>query len=153
MKEIISKLIKKHKTRNPYDIADNLGIIVLFEDLGSINGYYNTAFRQKFIHINCNLPDYKKLFTAAHELGHALLHPKSNTPFLREKTYLSVNKLEIEANKFAVNLLISDEDLKEYKELTTGQLAMIYGFHEELIQLRIDQDVMVQDGSRWVNIP
>lgn len=139
MKNIIPKLVKEHQTRNPFEIADNLGIIVLFENLGSINGYYNTAFRQKFIHINCNLPDYKKLFTAAHELGHALLHPDSNTPFLREKTYMSIDKMEIEANKFAVNLLISDEDLEEYKELTIGQLAMIYGCHEKLIQLRVGQ--------------
>lgn len=139
MKKVISDLIKEHKTRNPFEIADNLGIIVLFEPLGSINGYYNTAFRQKFIHINCDLPTYKRNFTAAHELGHAILHPKSNTPFMKEMTYLSVDKLEIEANKFAVNLLISDEDLEELKELTTWQMAMWYGCHEKLIQLRLVQ--------------
>lgn len=125
MKKVISNLIKEHKTRNPFEIADNLGIIVLFEPLGSINGYYNTAFRQKFIHINQDLPDNRRIFTAAHELGHAILHPKSNTPFMKEMTYLSVDKLEIEANKFAVNLLISDEDLEELKELTTWQCGMV----------------------------
>lgn len=139
MKNVISKLVKEHKTRDPFEIASNLGIIVLFEELGSINGYYNTAFRQKFIHINCDLPGHKRIFTAAHELGHAILHPNSNTPFLREKTYLSVDKMEIEANRFAVNLIISDDDLDEYKEFTTGQLAMIYGCHEKLIQLRLVQ--------------
>jgi Zn-dependent peptidase ImmA (M78 family) len=139
VKKVVSKLIKEHQTRNPFVIADNLGIIVLYEELGSINGYYNTAFRQKFIHINYNLPDHKKLFTAAHELGHALVHPKSNTPFLKESTFFSVDKMEIEANKFAVNLLISDEDLEEYRELTTGQLAVIYGCHEKLIRLRLVQ--------------
>lgn len=140
MKKVISDLIKEHKTRNPFEIADNLGIIVLYEPLGSINGYYNTAFRQKFIHINCDLPCHKRNFTAAHELGHAILHPKSNTPFMKEMTYLSVDKLEIEANKFAVDLLISDEDLEELKEFTTFQIAMYYGCHEELIQLRLVQD-------------
>jgi len=136
LNKLVSKIIKKHNTRNPIDICTNLGIIVLYENLGSINGYYNTAFRQKFIHININLPIYKQKFTAAHELGHALLHPKSNTPFLKENSFLSVDKLEIEANKFAVNLLISDEDLIEYEEFTIGQLSMVFGCHEELIQLR-----------------
>lgn len=125
MNKLIFRLLRQHKTRNPIEIAENIGIIVSYESLGSINGYYNTAFRQKFIHINVNLPDYKKTFTAAHELGHALLHPKSNTPFLRENTFLSIDKLEIEANTFAINLLISDEDLEEYKEYTTKQLANI----------------------------
>ena len=49
MNKIISKLVNKYQTRNPFELADHLGIIVLFEELGSINGYYNTAFRQKFI--------------------------------------------------------------------------------------------------------
>lgn len=147
MKKVISKLVKEHQTRNPIEIAENLGIIVLYEPLGSINGYYNTAFRQKFIHINHDLPDHRRIFTAAHELGHAILHPNSNTPFLREKTYLSVDRMEIEANKFAVNLLISDEKLEEFKELTTGQIARIYGCHEKLIQLRLVQG-QVQYGFK-----
>lgn len=141
--EIVSNLVKIHSTRNPIEIAENLGIIVLYEPLGNINGYYNTAFRQKFIHINESLPEYKQVFTAAHELGHAILHPKANTPFLKENTFLLVDKLEIEANRFAVNLLISDEEIEEYKECTTTQLSMIFGYHEKLIKLR-----MVQDGSR-----
>lgn len=139
MQKVISKLVKKHHTRNPFEIADSLGIIILYEPLGSINGYYNTAFRQKFIHINCDLPDYKKTFTAAHELGHAILHPKSNTPFLKEKTYISVNKMELEANRFAVNLLITDEELEEYKELTINEISMIYGLQEDLIKLRLNK--------------
>lgn len=133
----IKLLMKKHNTRNPIEIAENLGIMVLYEELGTINGYYNTAFRQRFIHININLPEHKQIFTAAHELGHALLHPKSCTPFLKENTYLSVNKLEIEANRFAVNLLISDDDLEEYRELTHEQLARLFGYNKELIQLRL----------------
>lgn len=140
LNNLIEKLIQKYQTRNPVEIAQNLGIIVLYENLGTINGFYNTAFRQKFIHINRNLPEHKRTFTAAHELGHAILHPRSNTPFMKEMTYLSVDKLEIEANKFAVNLLISDEDLEELKEFTTHQIAMYYGCHEKLIQLRLVQD-------------
>nr|WP_308742066.1 ImmA/IrrE family metallo-endopeptidase [uncultured Anaerocolumna sp.] len=145
----IEKLIKKYKTRSPIEIADNLGIIVTYEELGTINGYYNTAFRQKFIHINKSLPKHRQQLTAAHELGHALLHPNSNTPFMKEHTYLSVDKLEIEANTFAVNLLISDEDLEEYKDFTTEQLSILFGYHEKLIELRLKSSRLVQYGSRY----
>ena len=138
MRKVTPKqLINKYKTNNPQEIAQALGIIVLFEELGDINGYYNTAFRQKLIHININLPERKQLFTIAHELGHALLHPKANTPFLREKTLFSINKLEIEANKFAVNLLITDEAITESKHLTLDQMANYFGFNKNLIKLRL----------------
>lgn len=129
--------INKYKTNDPFQIADDMNIIVLHENLGTINGYYVKAYRQKFIHINENLPEHMKEFTCAHELGHAILHPKSRTPFLTEKTLLSVDKLEIEANDFAVNLLIPNQDLEEYKNYTVGQLATIYGYSEALINLRL----------------
>lgn len=137
IKNLIKKLERKYKTRNAFELADALGIIVTFEELGNINGYYNKQFRIKQIHINCNLPDHLKLLTCAHELGHALLHPNANTPFLRSSTYLSVSQLEIEANKFAVELLITDDALIDYQEYTTRQLATILGYHENLIKLRL----------------
>lgn len=138
MRKVTPKqLINKYKTNNPQEIAQELGIIVLFEELGDINGYYNTAFRQKLIHININLSEYKQQFTIAHELGHALLHPKANTPFLREKTLFSINKLEIEANKFAVDLLITDEAIAEVKHLTLDQMANYFGINKNLMKLRL----------------
>lgn len=131
------QLISKYKTNNPQEIAQELGIIILSEPLGEINGYYNTAFRQKFIHINNTLVEAKQKFTIAHELGHALLHPKANTPFLRDNTLFSINKLEIEANKFAVDLLITDEAIAEVKHLTLDQMANYFGINKNLIKLRL----------------
>lgn len=131
------QLINKYKTNNPQEIAQELGIIILFEPLGEINGYYNTAFRQKFIHINNTLVEAKQKFTIAHELGHALLHPKANTPFLRDNTLFSINKLEIEANKFAVDLLITDEAIAEVKHLTLDQMSNYFGIHKNLMKLRL----------------
>lgn len=137
IKKEVNQLIRKFGTNNPYDIARELNISVTFEELGSIYGYYNSPLRMKQIHINQNLPEHLKKFTCAHELGHAIIHPKSNTPFLKNNTFLSVQKMEIEANKFATELLISDDVLAEYKGLTTGQLARLFGYNEELIRLRL----------------
>ena len=47
-------------------------------------------------------------FVCAHELGHSQLYPRLNTPFMRDKSFLSVNRIDVEANIFAVELLWPD---------------------------------------------
>lgn len=136
IKEIVVGLKKKYKTSNPFEIAKSMNICVLYEDIGEIYGYYNNPLRMKQIHINCNLPDHLQTLTCAHELGHAVLHPKSNTPFLRKSTFISVDKMENQANKFATELIISDDILYEYKSFTMGQLSALLGYSEEIIKLK-----------------
>ena len=96
----------------------------------------------KQIHINQNLNECDAKFTCAHELGHAILHPNASTPFLRSKTFLSVDKLEIEANTFAVDLLIPDDtivEIVENRNYTTEQMARLLGYSQELIKLRMKE--------------
>lgn len=104
IKEKVESLCRRHDTRNPFDLCRSLGIIVLFEPLGTVRGYYSQSHRFKIIHINQDIPEERQLFTCAHELGHALMHPNACTPFLREHTLFSVDKLEVEANRFATCL-------------------------------------------------
>lgn len=137
LKNTIFRLTKKFNTSDPFELADALNITVYFEELGTINGYYNKPLRMKQIHINQNLNECDAKFTCAHELGHAILHPNASTPFLRSKTFLSVDKLEIEANEFAVNLLIPDCEIYDNKELTTEQLSRLLGYEETMIKLRL----------------
>lgn len=136
----VAYLKRFYKTDNPFDIIKSKKILLVEEELGRIRGYYNLVLRQKQIHINWNLKGTQRIFTATHELGHAIMHPKSNTPFLLENTFLSVNKMEVEANKFAVEFLIPDdllwESLREQK-YTIEQTARLLGYEKELIELRL----------------
>lgn len=102
---------------------------MLFEDLGHTLGFYNTYKRFKFIHINNQIDEITQRFVCAHELGHAVLHPKANTPFLRNQTFFSVDRLEIEANTFAVELLLTDNMVSAYKDthLSIQEVAEIHG--------------------------
>lgn len=133
----IKSLIRKYDTNNPFELADYLNIAIIFEPLGSINGYYNKQLRMKQIHINSELDRHTQVFTAAHELGHALLHPNANTLFLRNNTGLNLNKYEIEANKFAMELLVQDETLLEYQNFTIEQFSRMLGYSQELIKLKL----------------
>lgn len=136
----VAYLKRYYKTDNPFDVIRAKNILLLYEELGLIKGYYNLVLRQKQIHINCNLEGTQRIFTSTHELGHAIMHPKANTPFLLANTYQSVDRLEIEANKFAVEFLIPDETLYEYlkyQEYTLDQLSRLLGYQKELIELRL----------------
>ncbi|EJP90968.1 MULTISPECIES: ImmA/IrrE family metallo-endopeptidase [Bacillus] len=138
IKKYALKIAEKHETTNPFEIARRKNIIVLFEDLGNTLGFYNTYKRFKFIHINNQIDENTQRFVCAHELGHALLHPKANTPFLRNKTLYSVDRLEIEANTFAVELLLTDEMIIEYQStiLSIQEIAEIHGVPKNFARLK-----------------
>lgn len=142
IKHTVTALCRRYNSRDPFLIATDMGILLTFEPLGTLNGYYTKKYRIKHIHINERLSEPEQRFACAHELGHALLHPDSNTPFLTQNTYLSVDKLESEANKFAVEFLIPDDILCEYVYdygYTAEQIARILGYQKELIELRLKQ--------------
>lgn len=136
-KEVAEKLCKKYQTRDPFEIAERLGIQVFYGHYGTIRGYYNKISQQRMIHINAALDGPQQAVVCAHELGHAIFHPNTNTPFLRANTFLSVSKLELEANKFAVDLLWSDDDLRECQLWTVPQIASLLGISEELAEYRM----------------
>lgn len=77
-------------------------------------------------------------FVCSHELGHAVLHPRSNTPFLRNKTLFSIDKNEVEANTFAVELLMDDEKINKFKEtnLSIQEIGKICGVPGKVVHLK-----------------
>lgn len=110
---IVERLVKEHGTNDPIKIAKQKGIIILYEDFNNIMGYFNTSKRISMIHVNRNLPEAIQRFVIAHELGHRLLHPKVNVPFLRKNTLMSIDRIEREANEFAVALMLYEADFAE----------------------------------------
>lgn len=72
----------------------------------------------------------------AHELGHAVMHRKENCYFIRNKTLLLNSKIEIEANSFAAELLMPDELIWEYPDMTLDQIARIAGYSEQIMKFK-----------------
>ena len=124
IKQLAQKLIKNHKTNDPFEIASEKNIIIRKVNLGyNIRGFYMYRQRNKVIHINSNLGYEEQRIVCAHELGHALLHPKSNFTFLTSKTYFNMDKFEVQANLFCTYLLVPD--LSEYKNMTMEQISQM----------------------------
>lgn len=136
IKKLADSLVRKHGTRNPFEIIRGLNVILVFVPLVDTKAFYQYFQRNNIIYIDENLTYHEQVFECAHELGHMLLHKKTNAIFMDTRTSFNTDKFEKEANAFAMNLLVSDEMLVEYQECTTEQLSRILGYDKKLIDLR-----------------
>ncbi len=109
-------LIKKCDSRDPFEIADALGITVLFRnDFTTLKGMYRVIKRNRFIFINANLDEYMQKIVCMHELGHDQLHRElamSNS--LKEFVLYNMDtRPEYEANLFAAETMLPDDTVLE----------------------------------------
>lgn len=138
IKDLVNNIVKKYNTRDPFKIAKELDVILLTVPLKDVNGFYQYYKRNYIIYLNEKLDDNQKRIVLAHELGHLFLHKKTNAIFMNYYTSFSKTKLEKQADVFASELLISDEDLLEYKEFTKEQIANALGVSLEYVNYKID---------------
>lgn len=137
IRKLVSYYVRKYNTRDPFELAEYLNVQVQIGNLGSRAGCYMFLKNHKCIFLNEILNKQERTIVMAHELGHAIMHRKENCYFIRNRTFLLTSKNEIEANKFAAELLIPDNILEENKEYTTRQLSRLLGYNEKLIELKI----------------
>ena len=138
-KRMADSLVRKHKTHDPFRIAATLGIEVVFLPLSGIRGFFQTMKRRKFIFIDSSLGEHDARFVCAHELGHAFLHRGYNRIFMDNNTYFKINRYEIEADRFAVDLLYDDDDLRDFLELPVQVAADCMGVSVDLAEYRMRQ--------------
>ncbi|MDE7229829.1 MAG: ImmA/IrrE family metallo-endopeptidase [Oscillospiraceae bacterium] len=115
MQHILDKaaeVLENYGGRNIFDTAENSGAIVWERELGGLKGFYLFENGFRYIVINEDLDKVIKAVVCAHELGHDMLHRELSADGIRENTlFLTGNKTEREANLFAAEILISDEDI------------------------------------------
>lgn len=137
IKKLADSLVKKHHSRDPFKIIQGMNVILVFAPLIDVRGFYQYFQRNNIIYVDENLPEHEQSFVCAHELGHMLMHRKTNAVFMDTRTYFKSSQYEIEADKFAVELLIPNEVILENWKYTTSQLARLTGYSVELINLRL----------------
>lgn len=136
VKPIVSSVILKYSTTDSFRIAASSGIKILYLDPGKTYGFFHIYRRMPMIVLNRNLPDQLMRFVCAHELGHSFLHRGINTPYLRAHTLFSIDRIEREANTFAVELLLPDEVLRDNTERNFYTLARYAGIPKGLEGLK-----------------
>lgn len=107
-------------------LLEKNGVIVMFLDLDGLDKFDGltmfTSNQAPVIWINRNTPNDRKRFNLAHELGHLVMHLRS------EDLEKSEDQKEIEANQFAGEFLMPESQCKEdffnlkYKDLSGNKL-------------------------------
>lgn len=133
--EIIDGLVEEVGSNNIDDIINYLGIKIIKDDKNNILLKNSDAFYIRSdqgietILIRDDLPDVFERYVIAHEIGHAILHVDIADAAYNKFTIK--NKLEKEADYFAVKLLDIKLDKTELEGLTKDQIA-------GLLQIKVD---------------
>ncbi|MDR0491514.1 MAG: ImmA/IrrE family metallo-endopeptidase [Oscillospiraceae bacterium] len=110
----VDKICRKYRTRDPYELCDALGVRVRLKDLGTaIKAYYFYQSRIRSIVLNCRVSETIRNILVAHELGHDRLHKEIAMlkGFQEIELFDIARPAEYEANVFAAELLIDDNEL------------------------------------------
>ena len=136
LSEIGEGLVKRCGTRDPFEIAQQLGAEVLFcEGFNSMKGMYRVIKRNRFIFINRDLTPQMQRIVCAHELGHDQLHRNlAKTGAIQEfMLYDMTTKPEYEANVVAAEILLDTDEILDciYK----------YGYNAEQMAKAFETDI------------
>lgn len=136
-------LVRRFETREPFSIAQGLGIEVLFcPDFGPLKGMYRVIKRNRFIFINRDLNTRMQKIVCAHELGHDQLHRSlaSDSSLKEFMLYDMATRPEYEANIVAAAILLDSGELLDYiynYRYTAEQIARAMDTDINLVALKI----------------
>ena len=136
LSEVGEKLVKRCGTRDPFEIARQIGVEVLFcPDFGSMKGMYRVVRRNRFIFINDSLTPQMQHIVCAHELGHDQLHRDlAKVGALQEfMLYDMTTKPEYEANIVAAEILLDTDEVLDY--------VYSFGYTSEQIAKAMETDI------------
>ena len=111
----VDKLVGKYGTRDPYDLCGAMHIVLYRKDLQKkLKGFFFYHSRQKSIVTDSNVNEVLERILIAHELGHAVLHKKIAMMHGFQEMEMfegTARPMEYEANLFAAELLLEDEEV------------------------------------------
>jgi len=142
--EMAQRLARRYNTRDPYEIAENMGIdIIRSNRLKKLKGMYLYILRNPYIVINTNTPEEMQRIICAHELGHDRLHRKLAAQGGMQEISLfdMTTRPEYEANVFAAELMLADEDITALQKegYDAFQIASKLNSDINIVALKISQ--------------
>ena len=137
---LVRKTVREQNTSDPFSLAMGLGLDVDYADLGELKGFYVVYKTGRYIVINQNLDERMTKLVLAHEIGHDMLHRDiAENGGMGESSFFDMtSKPEREANIFAAELLISDEEMVELGErgCTIEEAASELGVHTKVAMIK-----------------
>lgn len=98
---------------NPFELLKENNAIITFSDFDKLEGLLLYDKKKSVVSINAGRPIQRQRFTAAHELGHILLHVEIKANSFLCPIASSKSEIEKEADTFASNLLMPTDELKK----------------------------------------
>ena len=134
-----NKLVDTLGTRDPHRIARELGIEVVPVDFKRQRGAYKVLMRNRFIFIKNDLHPVMEGIVMLHEIGHDVLHRKEAVKAGGFKEFnifnMQESRMEYEANVFASQVSLGDEEILEYIRYGYDTRIVCFGFKMRLIEL------------------
>lgn len=117
--ENIQRLYRKYHTRDPFQLIEEMPDLCLKRalsfDKDGLKGFSTIMNRVKFVVVNDYLCWEEQRVVAAHELGHIFQHEMRlrACPMRDFDLYNATGRLEREANLFAADFLLGDEEVMD----------------------------------------
>lgn len=143
LRDIVIGLIELYGTNDVFELCDYLDINIIEKENLKFESYFNrNLYGDEFIYISNNLDIKKKRELIAHELGHAILHTDLAVAYYNN-SLLNKPKIEKEANEFAAELLVQDEDLNSciFDNQTVEELAYCLEVSENVVKYKLKKEV------------
>ena len=142
--EIAEQLVRRYGTRDPFELAECLNIEIMHSDkMKKLKGMYLYILRNPYIVINTNSSEQIQRIVCAHELGHDRMHRDLAARGAIQEVSLfdMATRPEYEANVFASELLLADEEIVELLEkgYDAFQMASELASDINIVSLKINQ--------------
>ena len=145
-------LVKRCGTRDPYLIAQDLGIKVVLCNFKKQRGAYKVILRNRFIFLNQNLSPIEKRIVLFHELGHDALHRQEAIRvggFQEFEIFNMADKrMEYEANVFAAQLELDDDEFLEYSRRGYDIQQIASAMNSDINLIALKADTLILQGHR-----
>ncbi len=142
--KISNNIVDECGTRDPYRVAKELGIILLYRNFVRQRGAYKVIMRNRFVFLKTGLHPVIERIVLWHEIGHDMLHRNEALKAGGFKEFnifnMRENRMEYEANIFASQAMLEDETILEYVRYgyDVQQIACVMHSDINLIALKID---------------
>ena len=139
-----NKIVSDCGTRDPYKVAEMLGIKIIYRDFSKQRGVYKVLLRNRFIFLKNGMHPVIEKIVLWHEIGHDILHRQEAVTAggFQEFNIFDIrdSRMEYEANIFASQATLDDDTILEYiyNGYDMQQIARAMNSDTNLIALKID---------------